>query len=464
MRLSSAALSAGFLAFALAGCLAGNEDTEGPGPVSEPPRAGGALTAFDATGSAFSDPAPGLSETELRRHQDGDALFSATFVTSPSPVQPGLGPLFNDVSCTACHVRDGRGRPPEGGEPMLGMLIRVSGPGTDAHGGPAPVAGFGIQIQTRGVAGQAPEATLDIAYRDSSIALGGGGSATLRIPAYALRDPWTPLPATPLLSPRLAPPLLGMGLLEALDEDSLLARADPEDRDGDGISGRPNRVYDPARGGMALGRFGWKANSAGLMQQTAAAFNQDMGVTTPLFPDENCADERPECAGGPAGQGPDLDSAGLAAVAYYLETLAVPARRDWDQPPVARGERLFASAGCAACHIPTQTTGTVPGRPELSGQIIHAYTDLLLHDLGPGLADGRPDFDADGREWRTSPLWGLGLTRLVNGHSCLLHDGRARDPLEAILWHGGEAEKARETVRAMAPADREALLAFLSSL
>lgn len=343
---------------------------------------------------------------------------------------------------------------------MLGMLFRVSVPGSDAHGGPAPVAGFGIQIQTRAVAGQAAEATLDIAYRDSSVALGGGGSATLRIPAYALSDPWTPLPAAAMLSPRLAPPLLGMGLLQALDEDSLLARADPEDRDGDGISGRPNRVYDPARGAMALGRFGWKANSAGLQQQIAAAFNQDMGVTTPVFPEENCAGDRPDCA----GQGPDLDSAGLAKVAYYLETLAVPARRDWDQSQVARGERLFASAGCAACHIPAQTTGTVPGRPELSGQIIHAYTDLLLHDLGPGLADGRPDFDADGREWRTAPLWGLGLTRLVNGHSYLLHDGRARDPLEAVLWHGGEAERARETVRAMAPADRESLLAFLSSL
>jgi CxxC motif-containing protein (DUF1111 family) len=319
------------------------------------------------------------------------------------------------------------------------------------------------------VAGYAPEATIDVAYRDSSVALGGGGSATLRIPAYALRDPWTPLPASPMLSPRLAPALIGMGLLQALDEDSLLARADPEDRDGDGISGRANRVYDPARGAMAMGRFGWKANNAGLIQQTAGAFNQDMGVTTYLFPEENCDGDRPDCAGQGTGtdsahQGPDLDSAGLAAVAYYLETLAVPARRDWDQPRVARGERLFASAGCAACHIPAQSTGTVPGRPELSGQTIHAYTDLLLHDMGPGLADGRPDYDADGREWRTAPLWGLGLSRIVNGHSYLLHDGRARDPLEAILWHGGEAEKAREVVRAMAPADREALLAFLSSL
>jgi CxxC motif-containing protein (DUF1111 family) len=290
--------------------------------------------------------------------------------------------------------------------------------------------------------------------------LAEGGSVTLRVPAYTLANLWKPLPEPALISPRVAPPVFGLGLLEAVTEASLVAREDAGDVNGDGISGRANYVWDVRAGGLRFGRFGWKSNAPDLLQQSAAAYNNDMGVTTPMFPAENCEGDRDACV----AHDPDVDSATLDEVAFYIRSLAVPARRDWNDPAVQRGEKVFKAAGCAACHIPEMRTGTVAGEPWRSNQPIRPYTDLLLHDMGPGLADGRPDFAASGSEWRTPPLWGLGLSLVVNGHTFLLHDGRARDVLEAVMWHGGEAEASREKVRALPAADRQALLAFLGSL
>jgi CxxC motif-containing protein (DUF1111 family) len=247
-------------------------------------------------------------------------------------------------------------------------------------------------------------------------------------------------------------------------EADLLARVDADDADGDGVSGRANQVWDVARGALALGRFGWKANQPSLAQQTAGAFLGDMGIASSLFPTENCPSVQPECLAAPSGGAPEIDDDKLAAVIFYGRTLAVPGRRDVEDPTVLRGKRRFHEAGCASCHVPKWTTGASDPLPELAGQVIWPYTDLLLHDLGEDLADGRPDFLADGREWRTPPLWGLGLLEAVSGHTLLLHDGRARGPAEAILWHGGEAEAAREAFRTMAAEDRAALLRFLESL
>jgi CxxC motif-containing protein (DUF1111 family) len=237
--------------------------------------------------------------------------------------------------------------------------------------------------------------------------------------------------------------------LEAIPEADIVQQADPDDRNGDGISGRPNRVWDVVQQAPMLGRFGWKANTPTLLQQSAAAYANDMGVTNPLFP---------------AADGPqDINMETLTAAAVYVQTLAVPARTLLDDPRVQRGERLFAQANCTACHLSTWRTGEHQ-IPALANQTIHPYTDLLLHDMGAELADGRPDFEADGREWRTPPLWGIGLAQTVLPYSSFLHDGRARTLEEAILWHGGEAELAKETFRTLSAANREALIWFLRSL
>jgi CxxC motif-containing protein (DUF1111 family) len=340
------------------------------------------------------------------------------------------------------------------------MLFRISAAGVDAHGGPRRMPGFGGQIQSRALFGETPEASVTLQLRDSVVSLAEGGSVTLRVPTYTLTDLWKPLPEPALISPRVAPPVFGLGLLEAVSEASIVAREDAGDADGDGVSGRANYVWDVRAGALRLGKFGWKSNAPDLLQQSAAAYNNDMGITSWLFPTEICEADRAACA----THTPDLDSVTLDEVTFYIRSLAVPARRRWDEATVRRGEKVFKSVGCAACHVPEMRTGTVAGQPWRSGQTIRPYTDFLLHDMGPGLADGRPDFGASGSEWRTPPLWGIGLSQVVNGHTFFLHDGRARNLLEAVLWHGGEATASREAVRTLPAADRQALVDFLESL
>ncbi|MBC7541174.1 MAG: c-type cytochrome [Candidatus Sericytochromatia bacterium] len=264
-----------------------------------------------------------------------------------------------------------------------------------------------------------------------------------------------------LLSPRLTPSLIGMGLLEAIPAAAVLAAADPDDRNGDGISGRANQVWDEVAGRAALGRFGWKANIPTLTQQVAAAYHNDMGITSPRFPTESVTGQSQVT--GPVGP-PEIDADRLKATVHYLRTLAVPDRRAIASGQIRRGALLFNQANCVACHMPTQRTGAFPDAPEVGRETIHPYTDLLLHDMGAGLADGRPDFLATGSEWRTAPLWGLGLRAAVQGQLSLLHDGRAHSVTEAILWHGGEAAAAKDTFRTMPRQDRSALAAFLNSL
>lgn len=438
----------------LAGCLSPES------PRMDPPESGGATTIHDVSSAAFSAPAPNLDSQALELHRAGDAAFEAKFVTAPAPIRGGLGPVFNNVSCVACHAGDGRGRPPADGEALASMLVRLSVPGADTHGGPLPVPGYGGQLQPRAVFGASPEAQVSIAYRDSVVRYADGAEARLRIPSYGLADAYAPLPEGVLLSPRVSPPVFGLGLLEAVEESAILAHADPDDRDGDGISGKANYAWDEIAGKPALGRFGWKANTPGLLQQCAAAYNNDMGITSYVFPRETCYGQSQGCEEGP----PEVDSATLQAVAFYVRTLAVPARRGTDDPEVRRGGKLFAALRCAACHLPDLRTGGNAQVASLAGQGIHPYTDLLLHDMGEGLSDGRPDFRAEAREWRTPPLWGIGLTSIVNGHTQFLHDGRARDLAEAVLWHGGEAAAAKDGFLALPGSDRKALLAFLNSL
>jgi CxxC motif-containing protein (DUF1111 family) len=455
-NLRAALLSVGILGLVAAcGDSTDNSTTNDSDALS-----GGETTVFNATSAAFSFPAPNLSAADLGTHLAGDAGFEVSFVTAPAPVNPGLGPLFNNNSCVSCHTGDGRGRPPLPGEQLTSMLFRLSVPGTDANGGPNPVPGFGTQLQQRASQGMAGEAAVTMTYAESTLTFGDGANYSLYVPTYTVSNPYTPFPGTVLTSPRVAPPNFGLGLLEAIPEATIVGMSDEADADGDGISGKANFVYDPIAGTTKLGRFGWKANTATLLTQTAGAYNADIGITSSYLPLENCSGQYPGCPVSPQ----EVSDAVVQAVAFYVRTLGVPARRLLSDAQARQGEAVFKAAKCTACHVQTQTTGTLAGVPEVSDQKIHPYTDMLVHDMGPALADGRPDFLATGSEWRTAPLWGIGLTPLVNGHSNFLHDGRARSLLEAVLWHGGEATAAREYVRNASAADRSALIRFLESL
>ena len=455
-------------ALALTGCSKSADDAAAPAAAAaDPTTAGGAATVASATSNAYSSPAPNLSAASLQLHMAGDENFERHFVTGASAtVGGGLGPLFINANCTACHVRDGRGMAPAGPADAVQMLFRLSLPGQDAHGGPRPVPGFGDQLQNRAIVGTAPEGQLSISYVEQLRALADGTSVSLRQPTYRVDDPYIPLPAGVLISTRVAPPVFGLGLLESVSEADVLALADENDANGDGISGRPNYVWDVASQTTRLGRFGWKANQTSLRQQVAAAYNGDMGITTSLFPLEPAAGQS-QAGNAAPGSSPavDLPDDELASTSFYVRTLGVPARRDVGTDLVKQGKTLFVSARCAACHVPSLRTSAQAGLPaEMAGQTIYPYTDLLLHDMGPGLADNRPDFRATGQEWRTPPLWGLGLSATVNGTTTFLHDGRARSLTEAILWHGGEAQPSADAVTKMSTADRTALLAFLQSL
>ncbi|MBI3259438.1 MAG: c-type cytochrome [Ignavibacteriae bacterium] len=393
-------------------------------------------------------------------NDEGDVAFEAKFVTAPASVNSGIGPLYNNISCASCHTSDGRGTPPRNGEELSSMLFRLSIPGTSPEGGPNPVPGYGGQLHPRSTYGCSSEGTVRINYSEIQGAFPDGETYSLRQPTYTLINNYTTLPAGVMLSPRVAPPVFGLGLLEAIPENVLTANADETDANKDGISGRPNYVFDVVNKRTAIGRFGLKSNMPNLRQQNAGAYNGDMGITTSVFPDENSVGQIQAIPAHPI----EVDDKTLDAVVHYTRTLAVPARRNSTDETVKRGKQLFIEANCSGCHTPTLTTGSVADVPEISNQTIHPYTDLLLHDLGDGLSDGRPDFLATGNEWRTSPLWGIGLTELVNGHSNFLHDGRARNYIEAIMWHGGEATNARDNFKKMPKGDRDAVVVFLRSL
>jgi CxxC motif-containing protein (DUF1111 family) len=434
-------------------------------PVSE--QLGGDTTRPLLAQNAFSFQAANAPRPHQRPFSFGNRLFNTNWVEFPASVKAfdGLGPTFNRVSCSGCHTKDGRGTPPvEGIGPMDSILLRISLPGTSTHGGPKPVPGYGDQLNERAIAGVAAEGTLNITYEESGGSYRDGTPYTLRKPTYRIANgKHGPMPSNALFSPRVAPHMIGLGLLEAVTDETLLALADPEDRNGDDVSGRPNKVWNTQTQTHELGRFGWKAGQPDLLNQNAAAALGDIGLTTSLHPKQNCSEGQQDCATAEADDEPELSDAFLHKLTLYTATLAVPTQRSGDSAGVQAGAKVFRDFGCAACHMPTLKTGN-HALPELADQTIHPFTDLLLHDMGPGLADNRSEFEASGAEWRTPPLWGIGLLPRVNGHQNLLHDGRARGIEEAILWHSGEAETAKENFRAAPKTIRNALITFLNSL
>lgn len=447
----------------LAGCSKGGAPAE-----LLQPKSGGGMTMADTSRDAFSRPAPNLSVAQRGEFFIGNAFFNSPWVVAPASAsaRDGLGPLFNARSCDACHNNDGRGRPPvNDDEQPVSLVLQFATPTPGDNNEPQADPNYGANFNPFAIGDIPAEGKARIRYREIKGEYGDGTPYTLLAPEYSFEDlAYGELAADTKFSPRVAPSVFGSGLLEAIPEAQIMERNDPEDLDQNGISGRPNHVWDPQTQQAVLGRFGWKLNQPGIAHQTAAAFSAEIGMTSSLRPDHACTAVQTACAAAPNGGEPEISDEMFDHIVNYQRMLAVPMRRNLDSPQVKRGAELFASAGCESCHRATFETGEVKDQPWLSGQTIHPFTDMLLHDMGEGLADGRADFAASGSEWRTQPLWGVGLQKTVNGHTHLLHDGRARDVSEAILWHGGEAERAKETFRQMTKADRESLLKFIDSL
>lgn len=444
--------------------------------------AGAATARVRANADAFSQPSANMPFADELDFKVGNGLFRKLWVSSPSSTlaSDGLGPIYNARSCQRCHLKDGRGHPPEGPEDnAISMFLRVSIPGGDADGmaeiadyiATAPDPTYGTQMQDFSLAGHAAEYRLQIDYEEVEIPLSDGEIAHLRHPTYTATDlGYGPLHPDAMLSPRVAPQMIGLGLLEAIPAADILANADPDDADGDGISGRANAVWSVEYDQPMLGRFGLKAGAPTVKHQSAGAFAGDIGISNPLFPDPwgECTSMQADCRAAPHGDGDErvqeIGAEGLDLVTFYSRNLAVPARRDVGDAQVLRGKEIFNGIGCVSCHRPAYVTHRLEDQPEQSFQLIWPYTDLLLHDMGEGLADHRPEARATGREWRTPPLWGIGLTERVSGHTYFLHDGRARSLLEAVLWHGGEAQVPRDAVIDLPAEDRAALIRFLESL
>jgi len=443
---------------------------------------GGATSVERFDRDAFSQPAANLSFEGRSRFSVGNGVFRKLWVAAPASTKSsdGLGPLYNARACQRCHLKDGRGHPPGPDDnAAVSFLLGLSVPALEGTAElpqtpseqVVPEPTYGAQLQDFAIGGIRREGRVKVEYEEIEVELSGGETASLRKPAYSIEDlAYGPLHPDTMISPRVAPQMIGLGLLEAIHENDIMAKADPEDADGDGISGKANRHVDLATGEAALGRFGWKAIQPTILQQSAFAFVTDMGLDTSIVPEPrgDCTKRQEACFSAPAGAekgGHEVPDDLLALVDFYSQHLAVPKRRDVGEEEVLRGKEVFYSAGCTACHTPKYVTKDTEDVPEaLRRQLIWPYTDLLLHDMGEGLADHRPQGLADGREWRTAPLWGIGLTKQVNDHTLYLHDGRARNILEAILWHGGEAKAARDAVVDLPPKDRAALVRFVESL
>jgi CxxC motif-containing protein (DUF1111 family) len=426
---------------------------------------------------AYMQPASVLSYQETKLFKAGRSHFKRRWI---APItfngEWGLGPTFIQTRCSECHINNGRGAPPASADEQLStMLVRLSLPGTDEHGGPLPDPNYGDQFQNNALQAQEvdlryarmfvpAEAKLYLDWEEHTVSFADGEKVSLRKPLLRIEDlAFGSLGDGAMFSLRNTPPVFGLGLLEAVSEETVLEVA--ESQKAHGVNGRPNYVWDAIDKKQALGRFGWKANAPSLMQQTAGAFLGDLGVTSWVFRVNNCPPVQIACLNQDRANDPEIIDADMDDFELWLRTLAVPAPRETDNPLVQRGKKVFRQAGCDICHVPQLTTAAeYPPFPKLANRTFAAYTDLLLHDMGEGLADGRPDYRAGGRDWRTTPLWGLGLSETVNGSSALLHDGRARNVTEAVLWHGGEAENSREAFRNMPKADREALVKFVESI
>lgn len=469
-------LSALLMAVSLSAC----DDAPPPTFIQAEPgeaRSGGSTTVRKTDQNAFSLPSANLAPTRRLDFSVGNSFFRNPWVIAPATTtaRDGLGPLFNTNACQNCHIKDGRGHPPAPeANNAVSMLVRLSIPDSPPYAkvieqlGIVPEPVYGGQLQDMAVPGVVPEGKVRVDYTPVNVTFNDGTVVELRKPSLQITQlGYGPMHPDTRFSARVAPPMIGLGLLEAISDADILQNASKRP-DKNGVLGRPNWVWDDAQQKTVLGRFGWKAGQPNLNQQNVHAFSGDMGLTTSLRPMDDCTDAQVACKQAPNGNGEngeqEVSDNILRLVLFYTRNLAVPARRDVNAQQVLDGKNLFFQADCQACHTPKFTTASNAAEPELANQVIRPYSDLLLHDMGEGLADNRSEFKAGGRDWRTPPLWGIGLTQNVSGHTQFLHDGRARNLLEAVLWHGGEAQAAQQQVLSFNAQQRAALLAFLNSL
>ncbi|MFV7236074.1 di-heme oxidoredictase family protein [Flavobacterium sp. ZB4R12] len=453
------------ICFQLFSCANNDDEYIALTPEEREQYSGGETTVFNTSEEAFGFFAPNLTFDEQSDFGIGNSFFRQSWISAPSSTtaRDGLGPFFNAIACASCHFKDGRGRAPLfDGELGHGLLLRLSIPGTNSNGGSLPDPIYGGQLQDNAILGQTVEGKYMITYQSITETFTDGTTVILQKPIYQINNLGYGLLANNVqISPRVASQMIGLGLLEAVPESTILSFA--TNNNSDGISGKANYVYDVASNSQKLGRFGWKANQPSIRQQVAGAFLGDMGITTSLFPNENIP-AGVDATTIPNGGTPEISDLNLNRVVLYSSTLAVPARRNYSNQNVLKGKKTFETIGCTNCHIPKIQTGNTHPIAALRNQTIRPFTDLLLHDMGEGLADNTPDFLATGNEWRTPPLWGIGLIQTVNNHTNLLHDGRAKNLEEAILWHGGEGQNAKNKYKQLSAKDRNDLLSFINSL
>lgn len=435
--------------------------------------------------ASYMQPVSDLQPNQLRAFQDGEKVFNNFWLAIPNHVisswwdlsQPGpgggswgLGPTFLATSCVQCHIQAGRGISSDnGGGPLFQQTLRLSVPGDSPHLGPNPEPNYGLQIQSfdiidsKNQTRQTGEGEVHVDWKTSKFRFDDGETIELRRPTIRIEKlNFGPLSPGVMTSLRNTQVIYGLGYLEAISEADILALAELQKTQG--LNGRPNYVRDDINDRMALGRFGWKANQPSLKQQIAVAYHGDIGITSPLYPDQNCTPVQKACQGEKLSEKTELGQEQWNAISFWVSALNAPSPRNTQDPAVQRGRVLFSTVKCAQCHMPEMKTADYPVLPQLSNKRIEPYTDLLLHDMGPELADGRSDFKASGSDWRTPPLWGIGLSKQVNGSTHFLHDGRARNLLEAIVWHGGEAESSRQAFTKLSSKERADLLAFLHAL
>jgi len=416
------------------------------------------------TRESFAAPIPALSLSKMRSFTGGRHLFRRTWTPAPSSVKSldGLGPVFNRVSCSGCHVKDGRGRPPKDDGKFRSMVIKLS---LLKNNEIYPDPNYGYQLNDKSILGVPYEGKAKIEYSLINIKLDDGKIKKLSKPNITFHSlSFGKLHNETKYSGRVAPFVFGLGLIEAISETDILKNADPKDLDNDGISGRAHKIKDIPSKKTMIGKFGWKATRATLIHHITGAASQDMGLTSNIFPEVNCMKIQKECIEQIHGGQPEISDAQIERLLVYMQNLAPPRQRNIEKTSIREGKSLFKKIGCENCHIASYKTGVHPNHPELSNRIITPYSDFLLHDMGEGLDDGVNEGDAKSYEWKTPPLWGIGLVKVVNKHTHFLHDGRAKSIEEAILWHGGEAQKSKNNYKALNAQNRKKILDFLNSL
>ena len=423
-----------------------------------------------------------LSSRNLEEHMRinflvGNALFERMWEDSSiskNIAKDGLGPFFSARSCESCHINDGRGHIPlTNKEDKISVVIQISQNIAQSNDYIKNIEDdiYGGQISEFAVKDVLKEADIIIDYKYSLEMYEDGRVVELRRPIIKIDNlNYGDFNESTIFSARIAQPMIGLGLIEHISDQSLLMNEDINDTNNDGVSGKANKVWDIENEKLAIGRFGWKAAQPSVYQQTADAFYHDMGLSNKLYSNPfNCTSKQVECAKAISGNSEEYDDLEVSndqldLVTFYSSQLGVPARRSINAENVKKGKEIFFALNCNSCHVESFTTGDTGSHANLNNQIIYPYSDFLLHDMGESLSDGVSEFFAQGSEWRTPPLWGIGLTSIVSDEYGYLHDGRARTIEEAILWHGGEANEIIQNYKKLKKNEVNQLLSFINSL